>query len=104
MSRDVRKPVFGVSDQVWHNKAVQSQKMTRGLKFESRKKRDYMAPYVVRSKQFVGGIFVHSNVSNLLTYFERHHVCASQVTEIGKQLALRKEKRKLCVGRLPNFM
>ena len=29
----VRKPVFGVSDQVSHNRAVQSQKMARGLKF-----------------------------------------------------------------------
>ena len=33
MSRVVRKPVFGVSDQVRHKPAVQSQKMARGLKF-----------------------------------------------------------------------
>ena len=34
----MRKPVFGISDQVRHNQAVQPQKMARGLKF--RKKRD----------------------------------------------------------------
>ena len=33
MSRDARKPIFGVSDQVHTNHAVQSQKMTSGLKF-----------------------------------------------------------------------
>ena len=33
MSLVVRKPVFEVSDQVRHNRAVQLQKMARGLKF-----------------------------------------------------------------------
>ena len=33
MSQDTRKSVFGVIDQVRHNRAVQSQKMARGLKF-----------------------------------------------------------------------
>ena len=33
MSLVVRKPVFGVSDQVSHNRAVQSLNMARGLKF-----------------------------------------------------------------------
>ena len=33
MSRDVRKPVFGISDLVRHNRAVQSQNMARGLNF-----------------------------------------------------------------------
>ena len=33
MSRDARKPVFGISDQVCTNQSVQSQKMTRSLKF-----------------------------------------------------------------------
>ena len=34
MSRDVRKPVFGFFDQVWHKPAGQSQKMARDLKFQ----------------------------------------------------------------------
>ena len=33
MSLVVRKPVFGVSDQVRHKLAVQQQKMPRGFKF-----------------------------------------------------------------------
>ena len=33
MSRDARKPVFRVSDQVQTNQPVQSQKMTSGMKF-----------------------------------------------------------------------
>ena len=32
MGCDVRKSVFGVSDQVRHNRAVKPQKMARGLK------------------------------------------------------------------------
>ena len=33
LSRDATKPVFGVSDQVRHNRSVQRQKVARGLKF-----------------------------------------------------------------------
>ena len=40
----VRKPVFGVSDQVCHNRAVQSLNMARGLKFWIQKVEGFFFP------------------------------------------------------------
>ena len=46
----VRKPVFGVSGQVRHNRAAQPQKMARGLKFCM--KRDFTI-YVAKTKALI---------------------------------------------------
>ena len=45
MSRIVRKPVFGVSDQVRHKRAVQPQKLARGLKFWIKVEEELYYPY-----------------------------------------------------------